>query len=584
MKWLLNSSVARSLLGSFIAILFPLTLISLGITYINMNVTKQEVITSYENSFQLLTKQMDESLRKFEILCNGLTVNGNLNALNQSPANSNILLDYVTLLEKLKFYSTINEIDNNVTIYMLNKKRSFSSDYGVDYIKNPYNVIEVNKNENSFGKWFFRVTPENKLDVLSYMQAYPYSRASTGIIVTIDINISNIKKLLESLQFQGSGTTFLLGLNGYTLSSKDSGLIDIKLFEHTIINAGDNIGHFIYKQNKKNYWIIFNKSKNTGLILGMYFPEKQIMKRVSQLKNWIIAIAGISLGLALLFAYIAYHNLLLPIHKLTNAMKQVRKGNLKIRIPKNENRELEFMFTQFNDMVIQIDSLVNEVYMENLNRQQVQLKLLQSQINPHFLYNCLNFIYLMSMGENREGAAKMALYLGKYFRFATKSNKDMVTIREEMENIDAYIQIQKMRYPGKINYNMEITEEIMGINIPRLIIQPIIENSIVHGIEVKVSIGIINVFAVQENGFVLITVEDDGKGITCEEMRGINEGLLEMNKEESGCGLSNSHWRLKLKFGDQAGIHIENRQPKGTRVVFTIPYTKEDSYVQPINC
>ena len=211
--------------------------------------------------------------------------------------------------------------------------------------------------------------------------------------------------------------------------------------------------------------------------------------------------------------------------------------------------------------------MINEVYVEHLNYQQAQLNFLQSQINPHFLSNCLNFIYQMNKGGRIEGAADMALYLGRYFRYATKSDKDIVTIKEEIDNIENYIRIQKMRYPEKIDYHIDISDKIMNLKVPRLVIQPVVENSIIHGIEAIDRPGKIEIYTEEDNQVYTIIVEDNGPGIEEEELKEIRMGLNETEEQEDmGYGILNPHLRLRLKFGDNAGLVIENRKVTGTRV------------------
>jgi two-component system sensor histidine kinase YesM len=327
-------------------------------------------------------------------------------------------------------------------------------------------------------------------------------------------------------------------------------------------------GQFTYQQNR----VVFNKSDSSGLTLGMYFPEKQIMAPMLGIRKWIIVMLITCTGLIIIFTLLTYNNLLLPIYKLIAAMSEVKSGNLKVRISEKHNDEFGFMFMQFNSMINQIDTLINEVYMEHLKQQQAQLKFLQSQINPHFLYNCLNFIYQMVMAENTDGAAKMALFLGRYFRFATKSNKDLVMIKEELDSVDAYINIQQMRYPGKINFHLEVPDSLIDINIPRLIIQPIVENAFVHGLEPSNGPGNIWIKACCERETIKIIIEDDGIGIKPEELDAINRTLDGINQIDHGYGLNNTHWRLKLRFGENAGINIERRLPRGTRVILKIPH------------
>lgn len=572
MKVLWKSSIARSILGSFLIVIIPITIISLLVNYMGMRITQNEVSRSYDNSLRLLSKQLDDNLKKFETLANVFSTDTDLSALNQSPNDTIIPWDYVALLKQLKFFSATNELDSNITIYLRNKERAFSSKHGIDKIKQQDNINLYDNGSDYMGSWRFKKLSGSNTEVLSFMQTALYDRSERNIVITVDIDTSQIRNFLGNLNIQGGGTCFLIDSKGDSIQPDNKHDVNIEYLKTSILELKKMNGQFTYSQGRERYRISFENLSRDGLTIGMYIPESQIIQPILHIRFWIIIILITSLCLALFFTFFSYRNIILPIQQLIKSMLEVSKGNFKVRIPNNKKEELGFMYTQFNLMVDKIDSLINEVYEERVNVQKSKLKLLQSQINPHFLYNCLNFIYRMAGAENLDGISKMSLYLGKYFRFATRVDKDVTSIKEELENIGAYIQIQNLRYQGKISYYEDIEPKVLDVSIPRLLIQPVIENALIHGIE-KIQADI-NIWtkAVKIGDEIIVTIEDDGSGMDALRLEEINKNLNEANQDSNSFGLSNIYWRLKLKFGDEAGLCLEKREPKGTKVVITIPH------------
>ena len=576
MNWLRKPSIAKSLFSSFLLVLIPILFISFLLNYISMGIVKKQVNISYANSLNYMASQLDKGLKSLEVLSSALYMNSDINSLNYRPKEDvNTILGYASLLEEINFFQGTNDLDTKITIYLRNKGLSFSSRKGMDKIDEETKGAIKNTDPSSLTRWVFMKSNEySKGESLSYTMNNVYT-SPTSIVIKIEIGLLQIKKLLSDLERQTKGITFLIDSKVKLIYASNHSDIESQSLINRISEFTTLDGQFTLVQNKQRYKIIFFGSESTGLIYGLYFPDAVAMKPINNIKIWIVIIFILSLGLSILYTFLSYKNILKPINKLVSGMKSVKNGNFKLRIPEDHKDELGFIFIQFNKMVSQIDTLINEVYVERVTRQQIQLKFLQSQINPHFLYNCLNFIYQMSMAENTEGAARMALYLGKYFRFATKSNKDTVQLLEEIESIEAYMQIQKMRFSNKFDYYLDISEEIKKINIPRLIIQPMVENAFVHGLEDCDFYGHIWIRGWKNNNSIILTVEDDGKGIEINKLEELLKSLNDMEKKESSVGICNTHWRLVLKYGPLAGVNIEQRVPRGTKITLTIPFDEE---------
>jgi two-component system sensor histidine kinase YesM len=568
-KSLWKSSIAKNLIGGFVVVLIPLVATHLYTNSLSMNMIRKEVTGSYSKSIQVLAGQLEGSLSKFENLTYALASDSDLNAINQAPHDTQDLWAYARQIRSLQLYSSTNDLEGEITIYLRNRDRQLSSKSGFQPIGNL---------GRKFAKgaalaprtWFFRSKPEDRQTYLTFVRGSG-AQWDNGVVASVDIGLSQFRPIIEGLQLQEHGTAFIFGPQAGDIYSVHAEM-DMVPLQTVILSKEESKGNFPYTHNGTRYIVLFEKSPVSGLALGMLFPEKQIMEPINRIRAWMLAILAASLGLGLFYVFYAYRKLLVPVRVLVEAMNKLRFGQLKTRISSSPRNEFGFVYKQFNRMADQIDSLINEIYLERLNQQQAQLKLLQSQINPHFLYNCLNFIYQMSMGDNADGAAKMSLYLSKYFRYATKSETHYVSLWQELDNIGAYVQIQKMRYGGRIGYSVHVPDELLHTAIPRLTLQPIVENAFVHGIEAGDSVPRhISVHAAAEPPFIRITVENNGLSLPQEELERIQASLQTMGHEDYGYGLNNTHWRLVLRFGEGAGLQLENREPHGLKVHIRIP-------------
>lgn len=576
--WLFKSSIAKKYLLSLLAFLIPVTLIGIIVNGIGMSTARKEVIDSYSNSVNLLEGKLDYRLETLTNLSDILFTNTDLIYINYSKSDSpDILLKCASILDMMKVFSYNDQLESNVTIYLKDSERVFSSKTGLESASSDERKKFFALDMELSDRWLFQYENKNSsVDKLTFVRNPSYARVENNIVVRIEIDKAQLIKFLKSLKSpQEKGNTFLIDPKGRILFAPNDYQMDPQLLTEKVQSYNTDSGEFKYTINNEQYRILFSKSEESGLTIGMCFLETEILGRISILSRLLFTIYFVaSIIFAFIFTFVSYRSLLFPIHRLVEGMRSVSKGDFKVEIKENHKEELGFMFNQFNNMVRKIDSLINDVYIARLNQQQAKLKLLQSRVNPHFLYNCLNFIYRMSMNEDNEGAASMSLNLGKYFRYIVKCNKDFVPLKDEIENLDTYIQIQKARFRGRLEYETNIPDEAINNLVPNMIIQPIVENAIIHGLE-SIENGIkIKVEAKYQEDLFLICVEDNGKGQDEDSIEAIKNSLKEMDKEGSGVGLNNTHWRLRLNYGEKSGVKIDRVNPSGLRVTLYIDYSE----------
>ncbi len=302
----------------------------------------------------------------------------------------------------------------------------------------------------------------------------------------------------------------------------------------------------------------FTTLENTGFKLVETVPLSAMYRdRVFIVRTFIILIALFGM-LAIVASLILSKNISRPVNKLSELMKKVENGELEVNFDMNTEDEIGKLGHSFNNMIREINRLIEEVYVKQYLLKEAEFKALKAQVNPHFLYNALESIKWMTKLENKEGAITMVTALGKFLRYSISSKGDIVTVIEDIEQINNYLTIQKIRYGNKIHMTLDIEESIYNKRILKLLLQPLVENAIIHGLEQKRESGNLWIkgFKKQEN--LCFEIIDDGVGIGNSSTKG------------EGIGLENVDSRIKLHYGEGYGVTIE-RNNELTIVKLIIP-------------
>ncbi len=265
-----------------------------------------------------------------------------------------------------------------------------------------------------------------------------------------------------------------------------------------------------------------------------------------------------------------------PIRKLSEATKQAGSGEFEVRVQEG-NDELAILNSNFNQMIEKIGNLVEDIRVEQINLRQAELKLLQAQINPHFLYNTLDSIIWLAEAGEKEQVVEMVSSLSDFFRTTLSKGRDYISLQEEEAHIRSYLKIQQFRYRDILEYDIRIPEELYQYSVLKLTLQPLVENALYHGIKNKRGIGHIRVSARKEQDSLVLSVQDDGIGMDRERLE---EVRASMNREEPGLdrtrgfGLFNVNQRLHLNYGPEYGLDVESCYETGTTVTVRIPAIK----------
>ncbi len=296
---------------------------------------------------------------------------------------------------------------------------------------------------------------------------------------------------------------------------------------------------------------------------------------VETVRFFLIAFACIFVSI-LFFSYYIPLSITRPIRKLSEVTDQVAKGDLSVRFDARSGVEVNRLSDSLNTMIDKINELLEQVTTEQIRLRKAEFELLQTQINPHFLYNTLDtIIWLAEAGKQRE-VVGMVGSLSEFFRASLNQGKDIISIREELQHVKSYLEIQQVRYQDILKYEIQVPGELDKYLIPKITIQPIVENALYHGIKNKRGLGRIRVSGKKEEGGFAIQVEDNGIGINEERLRQVRDKIQYRTPAENDIyGLYNVNERIRLNFGEKFGISIESVYGEGTVVSIHLPYGEE---------
>jgi two-component system sensor histidine kinase YesM len=314
------------------------------------------------------------------------------------------------------------------------------------------------------------------------------------------------------------------------------------------------------------------KSRKSDIILLAEVPVETILQNNKYIVLMTTLMLACSIILCCVLTVFSTRKVSKPIKEIVRTMEKVEKGeiNARVEIPEGDDDEIAYMARRFNEMVENL----NDLFHKNMEKQDrlrlAEIKSLQAQINPHFLYNTLDSIKWLAKLNGVDEISVIVSKLGTLLKNSINSDGDLVTVGESMYLIDSYLSIQKIRFDNKFDVILDIDESIMKCLVPKLVIQPIVENAIVHGIENKIGRSVVRITGKRENDHIAFEVEDDGVGISEGELERLRDSV-ELESTKESIGLSNIHNRIKLYYGEKYGLEIYSKKGKGTRVRVTMP-------------
>jgi two-component system, sensor histidine kinase YesM len=533
----------------------------------SVKVVEKLIHNSTSKQLSFFSKQLDNSVNQLSDFAVNMTQDPNVREFmgySFKRTDYEEMRLYSSILEKLELYNISTTWPSNTTVFSMQEKRALSDSTAESFDPEQLRKYVI---ENT---WQLRAQPTQGLETFYYYSVVPavYKRFE-DIHAVIEVNFprSNIENMLDQFESVSNGQAFLFSAeHGNIITAKSGKHNNMTELQKLLLNEKLlDSGNFRVKVEGVFYELYYERVFSLGWYIVDYVPLDTILHpiRLSQI-NFYITIS-LLLAVGVVFALMLYRNVQYPIMRLIRNIERVKQGDYVTPLHTNRNKEFQYLFERFNEMTLQIRLLIEKVYEETLQSRNATLKQLQSQINPHFLYNCLSFIMNMTKLKKHDDVVMMTYHLSQYYRYVTRIETETVPLSMEMEFTLHYLKIIQMRFV-QIDMEYDIPNSIKSIMIPKLLIQPIVENAIKHGVEKTGEHGRLWIRADKENGEIRVTVEDNGVGMTEEEIEVMMSQLQQPIGGDIGTGLRNVYKRLLMYFGEDAGLMVSSSESGGLKV------------------
>ncbi|WP_239696857.1 sensor histidine kinase [Paenibacillus oryzisoli] len=510
----------------------------------------------YKRSFDIGTYVIElmEYMRSFNSYVNGIVINDNYGRRVHSNGNNDI------------FYS--NQYEAFIRTYK----------YNLDAVKKGQ-FTSLLKDEKTGSEYFFYIAP-----IIEAIGGVQFSE-KTGYC-SIMVNTEKLKELVENTELTPNSTLYILNSQNEVIVSNNANFRGI-LYEDILPVDRSRLTNGVKTTINNEEVIVQEKDleQADGWRIVSIIPVQELTTDMHAIKN-ISIIAGIGIIVSMLIlGYFFLNNLTRPVMGLIADMKKIGKRDVGFRVKVRSTNEVGVLAYDINSMIDKMEEMTSNIfhtqarlYESELSKKQAEFSALQSQINPHFLYNTLNCISSIGLEYGSKEIALITSSMSKIFRYSIKKD-ELVMISEEIQCIQAYLKIISIRYENKFDMEIDVDDKIMGMKTPKMILQPIVENSVYHGLESMDAGGKLRVSGhVDENGDVCFHIWDSGKGIGKDELDKMKAKLnmafperVENSFVGNSIGISNINNRIQLLFGEGYGVGIESEIGYGTTVIVKIP-------------
>lgn len=385
--------------------------------------------------------------------------------------------------------------------------------------------------------------------------------------IRIDIQKSVLQSILGKANVVKNSVTYLRDAQGRIILSSHA-QADIAA-NYALPGSGDQV--YAFETDDKYY--LYHPIPSSQWAMVTEIPLHEIVEQSRELRNDMLALLLIIATVAYFIAYVLAHSVTRRISQLSSHLKDVQNGGL-VALPRQQGRdEIGELIRTYNYMIDKIEQMNKEHYKLGQEVKNAELKALQSQINPHFLYNTLDMINWMANRGMNQDIKDVVKALSRFYKLSLSNGRDIITLREEIGHVSFYVQIQNIRFDHKIGFEVEVPEELLNNAIPKITLQPLVENAIIHGILGRPSReGTIRIDACLDKDDVVISVRDNGIGMDAAKLGMLQAGQTISGERGSGYGTTNVGLRLKTYFGESYGLTYFSRPGEGTIVTIRIPW------------
>lgn len=538
--------------------------LSLTIEEESKNLVRQ-VGSSVDNYLRTLMKLSDS-------LYYGTIKNANL---SESPINQEITLLYDNnkdSVENIVLFSKEGEIKDSVPAARLKNKVNVTEEgWFQETLARPENILFSTPHvqyifDNASGQYRWVITMSRAVEITEG----PFT--NQGVLL-LDLRYSSLEQMLNEMKLGNDGYLYLISGNGEIIYHPKAQLIHSGLAkENNEMAASYRDGSHRETFMGKDRVVTVKTVGYTGWKVVGVTPMTGFS--LSRLKTKLFVVFVVALFLFILTMINAYISSKItdPIKELEKSVNELESGDLGTKVYVGGSYEIRHLGKSIQHMATQIQALMEDIVAEHESKRKSEFDTLQSQINPHFLYNTLDIIVWMIENEKKDEAVRVVTALARFFRISLSKGKSIIPVKDEIEHVRNYLMIQQMRFKNKFTYEIHADDSVMELASLKIMLQPMVENAIYHGMEFMDGDGEIHIRIWMESDDLYFTIEDNGLGMTEEQVeRLFSDSSHVPSKRGSGIGVRNVNERIRLYFGESYGVSIESEPDEGTKVILHLP-------------
>lgn len=591
-----RQSIFPKIVLTFLALLVPLYTLNLFMTESGSDSVRTEIVRSMNAKVELYHNLIESDFERIIKLVQAYVNDDDLMMLSTAvPVMSEIQKTsaILALKRKLDLVKTSSNFVENASVFipLLDRIVSSNDNAIAPFDKEQFRALAVttNRYESPYLMWKDRLFIS-----VPYPDPAISDRREPTFLLAVEVSEKGLRDALR--QFANNGELAVLYGNRLPWSIASGGapaeMADAAEARIAASRLPDDSGRLPLRDGKaeerldiggERYLVVTRSSPALDASLSIYMPEEEVFGSLRRYRMWLIALSLASLGILLFFSFSLYRMIQRPLRTLVRSFDKVEQGNLNLIVSYPLKDEFGYLYDRFNAMVKELNVLVHEVYEQQYRVRLAELRHLQSQINPHFLYNSFFLLHRMAALDDRDNIVRFTKFLGEYFQFITRDGMSEVPLETEATHARNYTEIQSFRFASRIRVLFgDIPDGCGGLPVPRLILQPVIENAYHHGLENKAKDGWIGIGFRREDETLVISVEDNGDELTDAALQSLRDRLREPADETESTGLMNVHRRIQIRCGAMYGLELSRSKAGGLRVDIRLPLSRKGNEHVPI--
>jgi two-component system sensor histidine kinase YesM len=568
-EYSLQNTIFIKLIVIFLLIMTPIILLGVYMFNWSINSTKEDISKTMLSQIDTYITDLENEVERMKLLQYGALEDIDLNRLailSEAMGTIEQMESINALWNRLYSIHNSSPLIKNVNAHIYPISKTISSANGAEEL----NTEHYKALQSAFDGNRNRIVEVDNQLLLGAIKPYGANRKLPLFIIEIELDSAQLRESLRKIHpYPNSGSLLVTGTG--IIAEGDRSLL--ALDKSAIIKLTTALMHEearTIQLGDQSYYLASAASDYLDMAVYNYIPEKDVLDPLSKIMTLAWVFFAAVLAITGVYAFFIYRFIHQPLLTLVKSFRKLESGDLKIAIAHKSNDEFRYLYGRFNQMVVNLRSLIDQAYKQRIMTQRAELKQLQSQINPHFLYNSFFILNTMANTGDLDGIEEFTTQLGGYFQFVTRNASDEVELHQEVNHARLYTEIQSLRFSHRIKVDFaDLPKELETFRVPRLIIQPIIENAFEHSLERMVHNGLIAIRFEEEDAEIRIIVEDNGEELTDEAINLIKSSMEFEGRQET-TGIVNIHRRILITFGEDSGLQVMRSEFGGLKVIMRL--------------